>query len=257
MSIIKANSSSGGVVDDFWIVVLLHFAEVLQDIWHLLLSLLTTLAPWRAMQLLCAVSETDKTGTSREAQEIYNSYCDAKECLADYRAGMAPLMNSLSKQHDKFGESMSLYHGWYYHYCAPCVSERLKELEQYTWKEYKKTISRILKQAEKGVASLQALGKSIANSKQNEELLLQQWAHRTVFNTLSSFAEFEWRAIAKRNDFDLDSISALLVQVVEAAELQTKRNRKENEQHIEEALVRHVHVYIVYIIAAFALYYRH
>ena len=260
--LLASDEPSAGLVDELWIVVLLHFVEVLLDLGHLFLAVCTLLLPWRALQLLVAVSETDKCATWREARELHREYCDAKECLADYRAGLAPLMNSLSKEqrgtnsHARLTQD-HLYHPhyrWYSHYHAPAVTNRLKDLEQRTWREYKNITDRLLKQAEKSSAtSIQALGAALGESRAVEELRLQQWAHRGVFNTLSEEAEGQWRVIAKkpREQGDWDeagegehvSISGLLVQVVEATQGETARELREKERLVEHALVGGVLAY--------------
>lgn len=248
-TILASDGSSAGLVDELWVVVLLHFAEVLLDVGHLLLSLCTLLLPWRALQLLMVVSETDKRSTWREASELYREYCDAKECLLEYKAGMAPLMNSLSKQHKGTVSSnlrnLNPYYRWYSHYDAPAVTDRLKDLEKRTWREYEGITERILKKAGKcPSASIQALGAALRESKRYEDLRMQHWAHRGVFNTLSEEEERQWRVIAKKprekgewEEGEHASITGLLVQVVEATETKATSVQKDKDRLVEHALV--------------------
>jgi hypothetical protein len=133
------------------------------------------------------------------------------------------------------------------------VTRRLKDLEQRTWQEYRSTTERLLKRAAKSPSPpLQVLGEALRASQAGEELRLQQWAHRTVFNTLSPEAEAQWRVIARRphgagDEDDQEEeggeegghggVSALLVQVVEAMEAKARREQREKDGRVEHALV--------------------
>lgn len=241
--ILASSQPCAGIVDELWIVVLLHFVEVVLDLAHLLLALCTLLLPWRALELLCAVSETDKRAAWREAQELHEDHCDAKLCLQDYKAGMAPLMNSLSKQpqsaQDYYTRHYMYY--YYYHHAPAAVTSRLKDLERRTWRSYEACMGRVLKQASKGSAAVQALGEALQEGRLVEERLLRHWALRTAFNTLRPEDEDKWRVIAGRPlevGDERGGTAALLVQVVEAAEAQESKARRTADELVQSRLVR-------------------
>jgi len=238
--VLAGDEPSAGIVDELWIVVLLHFAELMLDFCHLLLAIFTLFLPWRAVQLLFAVSETDKRAAWREALELYQAYCDGKDCLMDYKAGIAPLMNTLSKQtdHSRTDTYYGGRYGYYYHHPL-AVTTRLKDLERRTWREYEAIMTRVQKQASKSSASVQALGDALLESQTAEEMRLQQWAFRTTFNTLPPEAEQQWQVIAKRPpeaDDEQGSVSALLVQVVEATAARADEVQKKKDVLVEQQL---------------------
>jgi hypothetical protein len=239
-ALLASDEPSAGIVDELWVLVLLHCVEVLLDLAHLLLALCTLLLPWRALQLLVAVSETDKRGAWREAQALHGEYCDARDCLAEYRAGVAPLMNSLAKQPRGGGESDDWRLRAHYHYLPAAVTQRLQDLEDRSWRPYCRTLTRLLKRAGKGPATVRALGEALRGSHEAGEAQLQLWAFRTTFNTLSPEEEQQWRVIARRPleaEDEQGGISALLVQVVDAAEAQANRVQRDSDQLVERRLV--------------------
>jgi hypothetical protein len=236
---LAGDEPSAGIVDEFWIVVLLHFAEVLLDLVHLFLAIFVLLLPWRALQLLCAVSETNKRAAWREAREIYQVYLDARDCLMDYKAGMVPLMNSLAKQPDEMNLNIYDRYGYYYQ-CPFAVTKRLKDLEQRTWKVYESSMWHLYKRASKSSLAVQELGEALKEVENAEEMRLRQWAFRTTFNSLSPSAEQEWQTIARRPpeaEDEQGSISALLVQVVIAAEAKADAVQKQKDMVVEEKMV--------------------
>ena len=89
------DGGDGGVVDEFWVIVSIHFAEILLDVFHFFLVIFVLLVPWRTFELVIALSESECHSAWRDARECYDMYADSKQCLLKYRSSMVPLMNSL------------------------------------------------------------------------------------------------------------------------------------------------------------------
>jgi hypothetical protein len=202
-SLVSSLPESGGIVEDFWIIVALHFAEILMDLSHLLLFLfVTVLVPWRFPQLVCSLLESNLRSLCREATELFALHCDSQKCLAQYLAEMAPLANSLAKsvrlgrgyQLTEFilyteEEPSNSYLTHYYplsYFSLRQIHSRLKRLEAVSLKRFEKDSEKVIQRAAKGAPEIQELGLLLSRHRELQLMRLAMWGFRCSANMMSS-----------------------------------------------------------------------
>ena len=236
-------NGGAGVVDEFWIIVSMHAAEILLDLLHLMLVVFILLVPWQAVELLIALCETECHAAWRQAKDCFDMYDDAKECLSEYRSEMIPLMNSLAKWM-RFGDSTTGASRrdrdmWAYRlrfYSHEAVEKRLEHLEAVTWKEYSRHADQAFKKASKGNADVQQLGEAITSDKNVQSLRLLIWASKMVANSMSTSEQMEWASRMNLRIENETTVSSLLAEVVSEFEGRSKQLDKTMQLRIENAL---------------------
>lgn len=92
------DDDKNGVVNSFYIIVGMAFVQLLLDLAHIVLALITLCVPWRGIEMLVGLFEPASHGPWRIAEWAEGKTGDAEGMLLEYRAEVAPLFNSLAKE---------------------------------------------------------------------------------------------------------------------------------------------------------------
>lgn len=256
-SILSTLPEAGGIVEDFWIIVALHFVEILLDFGHLALFVLTCLVPWRIPQLVCSIMESNVRSTWREATELYELHCDAQRCLTEYLIGMAPLANSLAKsvrfgtgyrysEFVLFTEEDYSYDSYYYrhslygplsYYNVKQVHSRLKRLEDVTFKRFERDSEKVIQRADKGNEEIRQFGNLLTQHREAQLMRLVMWGFRCSANMMKPEEISRLCEALQLNQNEVNfSFGGLLAEIVSVFDLSLAYREKNLRVKLDEHL---------------------
>jgi hypothetical protein len=99
-------SRDNGLVDSFFLTVFMHCGKVFHDLAHLLLFLVTVIAPWRLFGLLMDLWGPVHLATHRKVVRAQELLDIAEQYLFDYYRALMPRFNSLSKARTEWDGGM-------------------------------------------------------------------------------------------------------------------------------------------------------